>query len=225
VCRFNSGFFFHQKALQKYDWYWRVEPDIEMYCDIDYDPFTFMRENNKTYGFVISMYEFLSTVPTLWGHTKDFVASNPQHLAEDNSLNWIVDGANVSKAFEEKNVEGDYNLCHFWSNFEIADMNFFRSTAYQQYFSYLDSMGGFFYERWGDAPVHSLALSLFLPRKKIHHFADFGEGGGHSKLFSGYQADLRKKKNRIQPRASCEMSTGRREPLQWTLLLPQVEQL
>jgi hypothetical protein len=174
VCRFNSGFFFHQKALQKYDWYWRVEPNIEMYCDIDYDPFTFMRENNKAYGFVISMYEFPSTIPTLWEHTKDFVASNPQHLAEDNSLNWIVDGANVSQALEEKNIKGDYNLCHFWSNFEIADMNFFRSTAYQQYFDYLDSTGGFFYERWGDAPVHSLALSLFLPRQKIHHFADFG---------------------------------------------------
>ena len=33
---------------------------------------------------------------------------------------------------------GEYNLCHFWSNFEIGDLRFFRSEAYQEYFSYLD---------------------------------------------------------------------------------------
>jgi len=24
MCRFNSGFFFREKALEKYQWYWRV---------------------------------------------------------------------------------------------------------------------------------------------------------------------------------------------------------
>ena len=33
---------------------------------------------------------------------------------------------------------GGYNLCHFWSNFEIGDLRFFRSEAYQEFFSYLD---------------------------------------------------------------------------------------
>lgn len=32
----------------------------------------------------------------------------------------------------------------------------------------------FFYERWGDAPVHSIAASLFLNRSQIHHFEDIG---------------------------------------------------
>lgn len=30
----------------------------EYYCDIYYDPFKFMRENGKKYGWVMSMYEF-----------------------------------------------------------------------------------------------------------------------------------------------------------------------
>ena len=34
--------------------------------------------------------------------------------------------------------EGEYNLCHFWSNFEIADLRFFRSEAYSQFFQSLD---------------------------------------------------------------------------------------
>ena len=32
-----------------------------------------------------------------------------------------------------------------WSNFEIADLEFWRSEAYTKYFEYLDSTGGFYY--------------------------------------------------------------------------------
>ena len=27
--------------MMQYDYYWRVEPDIEFFCDITYDPFAF----------------------------------------------------------------------------------------------------------------------------------------------------------------------------------------
>ena len=57
-----------------------------------------------------------------------------------------------------------------WSNFEIADMSFWRSQAYEDYFNHLDRAGGFFYERWGDAPVHSIALGLFEDASKIHWY-------------------------------------------------------
>jgi alpha 1,2-mannosyltransferase len=33
-----------------------------------------------------------------------------------------------------------------WSNFEIADMDFFRGEAYQAYFEHLEAQGGFYYE-------------------------------------------------------------------------------
>lgn len=36
--------------------------------------------------------------------------------------------------------------CSVWSNFEIASMDFWRGEAYSQYFEYLDSKGGFYYE-------------------------------------------------------------------------------
>ena len=79
-----------------------------------------------------------------------------------------------------------------WSNFEIADMDFWRGEAYSAYFEHLYKSGGFYYEvgilivfcashtlihvskRWGDAPVHSIAASLFLPRDKLHFFSDIG---------------------------------------------------
>lgn len=64
--------------------------------------------------------------------------------------------------------------CHYWSNFELADLRFFRSKVYEDYFDYLDKTGNFFYERWGDAPVHSIAATLFLPTSRIHQFDDIG---------------------------------------------------
>lgn len=104
-----------------------------------------MRENNKVYGFVMAMYEYLLTIETLWDSTKDFIKRNPKYLAPDNSLDFFVDNSSPSKEGDAE-IKGDYNLCHFWSNFEIADMDFWRSPAYSDYFSYLDSLGGFFYE-------------------------------------------------------------------------------
>jgi len=33
-----------------------------------------------------------------------------------------------------------------WSNFEIADLDFWRSEAYMKFFDYLEAKGGFYYE-------------------------------------------------------------------------------
>lgn len=167
MCRFESGFFWRNPLLDDYDWYWRVEPGIQIHCDLDYDLFKFMRDNKKKYGFTISIHEFVKTIPTLWHHTKTFMKEHPEYIAEGNSLDFISDD------------NGDtYNLCHYWSNFEIADLNFWRSPAYKDYFDYLDKTGGFFYERWGDAPVHSIAASLFLRKDEIHYFEDVGYNHG-----------------------------------------------
>ncbi|OLL23326.1 Glycolipid 2-alpha-mannosyltransferase 1 [Neolecta irregularis DAH-3] len=67
-----------------------------------------------------------------------------------------------------------YNRCHFWSNFEIANLNFWRNSSYNAYFNHLDRAGGFFYERWGDAPVHTIAAVMFLKPEQIHFFNDIG---------------------------------------------------
>lgn len=174
MCRFNSGFFYRQQLLEKYDWYWRVEPDTHFYCDLTYDPFTMMRQNGKVYGFVIAIPEYPETIPTLWNTTKAFFESNPDVLAPNNAAQFLLDKSHPRPDDIQFESDDDYNLCHFWSNFEIANLNFFRSEQYQRYFEYLDKAGGFFYERWGDAPVHTIGLSMMLNKTQIHHFSDIG---------------------------------------------------
>ena len=59
-----------------------------------------------------------------------------------------------------------------WSNFEIGSLSWLRSQAYTDFFQSLDRDGGFFYERWGDAPVHSIAAGLMLKKEELHFFDD-----------------------------------------------------
>jgi hypothetical protein len=67
--------------------------DVKFYCDIgkspklvafdtsidnfssitDFDPFLFMKDNKKTYGWSMSIYEFDQTIPTLWDAVKGTV--------------------------------------------------------------------------------------------------------------------------------------------------------
>ena len=179
MCRFQSGFFFEHPLTYELglEYYWRVEPYVQLNCDIDYDPFMFMKINNKAYGFTITLIEYEETIPTLWDHTKQFMKIHPDYFASDNLVEFVIDNGDFETS--------SYNLCHFWSNFEIGDINFFRSRQYKDYFEYLDKTGGFFYERWGDAPVHSIAASLFLNKSQVYHFKDIGyvhDGMGHCPL-------------------------------------------
>ncbi|KAJ7880159.1 glycosyltransferase family 15 protein [Mycena leptocephala] len=163
MCRFNSGFFFRHPLLDKYRYYWRVEPDVNFFCNLPYDPFLFMQDNNLKYGFTISLPEYPATIPTLWDAVREFIKEHPEYVVEGNAMGFLSD-----------NGGKEYNNCHFWSNFEIADLDLWRGEAYTKFFEYLDSKGGFYYERWGDAPVHSIGAALFARKDQIHFFDDIG---------------------------------------------------
>ncbi|KXN72200.1 glycosyltransferase family 15 protein [Conidiobolus coronatus NRRL 28638] len=165
MCRFESGFFFRHPLLAEYDYYWRVEPDVHFTCDINYDPFKFMVDNDKVYGFTITYRENMATIPTLWKTVTEYMKK--EEVAK------TIPKYNAIKFLREKEGD-DYNSCHFWSNFEIGNLNVFRSKLYLDFFDHLDKSGGFFYERWGDAPVHSIFVSIFLPKSQLHFFKDIG---------------------------------------------------
>ncbi|KAL9623420.1 MAG: hypothetical protein Q9160_002313 [Pyrenula sp. 1 TL-2023] len=192
MCRYESGFFFRHDLMKKFEWYWRVEPSIELFCDIDYDPFIFMKKNQKKYSFVLSLYEYVETIPTLWDSVKTFMKKHPEHVAESNSMSFLSDD------------NGDtYNHCHFWSNFEIGNLDWLRSPAYVDYFSSLDHDGGFFYERWGDAPVHSIGAALLLPKEQIHFFDDIAY---YHVPFTHCPTS---KEKRLENKCHCNPSTSR----------------
>lgn len=163
MCRFNSLFFYKHPIMEEYDYYWRVEPHVNFACDIIDDPFKFLKENKKKYGFTISMRELPNTIESLWATSKLYfkkLATNVFDAEQThNLLNFISDDGGES-----------YNYCHYWTNFEIADLSIYRNDIYEGYVQHLDQAGGFFYERWGDAPIHSIIFSLILDMDEIFLF-------------------------------------------------------
>lgn len=104
MCRYESGFFFRHPIMNEYEWYWRVEPSVELHCDINYDTFAWMAKHEKLYSFVISLYEYKETIPTIWDSVKKFMKRHPEHLSEDNMMGFISDDDGET-----------YNHCHFVS--------------------------------------------------------------------------------------------------------------
>ncbi|KAJ6489882.1 glycosyltransferase family 15 protein [Mycena sanguinolenta] len=163
MCRFNTGFFYRHELLQKYRYYWRIEPDVRFFCTMNYDPFLFMHDHDKKYGFTLALPEYASTIPTLWDAVKDFMKTHQSLVSPDNALGFLSDDGGET-----------YNNCAFWSNFEIADLDLWRGEAYTKFFEYLDGRGGFYYERWRDNTIHSIAAALFTRKDQIHFFEDIG---------------------------------------------------
>ena len=57
-------------------------------------------------------------------------------------------GRGVLPEIDPEAMEGEkYNMCHFWSNFEIARLDWLRSKEYNDFFEMMDRSGGFWMER------------------------------------------------------------------------------
>ena len=154
MCRFFSGPFFDLPVLSAYRYYWRVEPGVDFLCQITYDPFREMRLNDKVYGWAMAQWESPLTVPTLFRVTADYMAREgisetplwrtilqPEWQSIPLRL-WRAAYDGVRDAYGDK-----WSLCHYWSNFEIADLDFFRGPEYMKYYRHLLAHGGFYNER------------------------------------------------------------------------------
>lgn len=112
MCRYESGFFFRHPLMNQFEWYWRVEPSIELFCDVNYDTFKYMKDHGKKYSFVVSLYEYVETIPTLWDSAKAFMKAHPEHIAEGNSMGFLSDDGGDS-----------YNRCHFVSEMLMSNVS------------------------------------------------------------------------------------------------------
>lgn len=164
--------------MQVYKWYWRIEPGIKYTCPINFDPFEYMERENKKYAYVIALQEVGSTVRGLYRAISDYKS----RMGIESSKFWqALIGASWApfpirwflRLAPYRDIHGDeWNLCHFWNNFEIADMDFFRQDSYRDLMDYLDELGGFYFERWGDASVRSFAAALLLKPEEIQYFGN-----------------------------------------------------
>merc|ERR1711881_734502 len=65
----------------------------------------------------------------------------------------------------EVDVQWNYQL--YMNDIEIVQLDWFRSDPYQDFFRFLDSVGGFWLYRWGDHAVRTIAIALFMDPKSL----------------------------------------------------------
>lgn len=162
MCRFFAGPAFRTRILDEYRWVWRLDSHVRYLCDIVDDPIARLESSDAVYGFALRMNEKMDTIPSLWTTVEDWALAHgrKQHLRDEWGV--TIPGHVIS------------NGCHYWNNFEIAKVDFFRGDDYQALFRALDTSGGFFYERWGDAPVRSWALSVLARKSQVVYFEEVG---------------------------------------------------
>lgn len=137
-------------------------PFCTVYLTFVSDPFIHMERANKTYGWVITVKELRETVPNLFRYVSGWKRKNgiksqgmwemflekPDDLDKIGKVDKDGPGTIPRPGIGAESMEGEvYNMCHFWSNFEIARFDFFRSTQYEDFFKTLEESGGFWQER------------------------------------------------------------------------------
>ena len=112
-----------------------------------------MREKKILYGYVWEHWDNTMFTVGLWNATRNFI--------EEHSIQ-----PTFFQQWPEPKI--------FYNNFEISNMDIWNNRGYREYIDYIDKLGGIYYHRWGDAPIKGLAMSLFVPRDKLHRFDDLG---------------------------------------------------
>ncbi|CAO3580590.1 unnamed protein product [Absidia cylindrospora] len=166
--RYQSGLFYHHSLFNNVKYIWRIEPGMSFSCrmtDDGDDPFEKMVRNNKTYGFAVTRrYQEQKSTEAIWKMTKNYMNSYTtyQVLPEDQT---------IMQAMVERR---GYNSCHFWSLFEIMDVQFLKSVQHQHFFAHMDHQGAFFYEKLTDSVYRTMAIAMFLNIDKIEYFNEIG---------------------------------------------------
>ena len=61
-----------------------------------------------------------------------------------------------------------------YNNFEISHISIWKHSKWIEFINSIGSTGGIYTKRWGDAPIHTLGISLILNKSEVHRFIDIG---------------------------------------------------
>lgn len=159
MSRFHAKTVYEYPIICNFDYLFRLDDDSHITQPIDFDIFKFMRDNDIQYGYRLAHYDLDVCTEGLWEATSCFVKLK-----------------HIEPTFYDKWPRPKI----FYNNFEISKTSFWLSPEYQRFINFIDQLGGIFYNRWGDAPIKSLAVSLFLNQSQIHCFKRIGYQHGNN---------------------------------------------
>ncbi|XP_013386701.1 glycolipid 2-alpha-mannosyltransferase-like [Lingula anatina] len=149
MSRFHARLVAQQPILANITWYFRLDDDSLLQDYITYDIFRFMQDNHYTYGYNLVFFDN----PLCLTYLKE----NITHYLKVNSI-------------EPKEYSDWPDGGIFYNNFEVSRFDFWRRPDVVRFLKFIDESGGIYHYRWGDAPIKSAAVLIFLPRQQLYHF-------------------------------------------------------
>jgi len=152
MCRFHAKTVYDQPILARLKYIWRLDDDSYILQPIRYDVFRLMSDRHIKYGFASLAQERAHCITGLWPAVTEYMRQ--RSIKPKSWFSW----------FSRRYV--------FYNNFEISDLSVWRSPEYRDYIDYIDRTGGIYYRRWGDAPIKTIAVTLFLSKNHVYQFKD-----------------------------------------------------
>jgi len=155
MCRFHAITIYNEPILAGLRYVWRLDDDSYIFRPVGYDVFRFMLDRRIRYGYAAVRQDYGPCIVGLWPAADRY--------AKEHGL---------KQRFRWPRGR------MFWNNFEVSDMEMWRSEEYRDYVEYIDQLGGIYYRRWGDATIKTIAVTLFAFKNETHHFKDISYAHG-----------------------------------------------
>ena len=139
------------KYIGDYKYYCRLDTDSFLISKVNFDFFEYMESKNLSYGYIAEILE------------SSFAVKGIDKFL--NELN-LFDSANSQKLFENNK----YNLRCFYTNFEIMEIDLINNDSIASFIKKIVQSNNIFQLRWGDAPLRTLMIGLYLKQSKIVRF-------------------------------------------------------
>ena len=149
MSRFQAKTVYEQPILARLQYVWRLDDDSYITKRIHYDVFRRKRELRIQYGYTKIVSDYWPCNIGLWPAVNKYMH---QHA--------------IRRKFWMSRSQ------MYWNNFEVSDLNVWRSPEYRDYIDYIDRQGGMYYHRWGDATIKTIAVTLLISRDRTYHFKD-----------------------------------------------------
>jgi hypothetical protein len=163
MCRFFTLMLPNHPLLTLFTFYWRLDAHSYIFGPKPIeDPFEIMQKRHIQYAFAMVNEEGEGYATGLWSLFHSFLT---HHCLKS------------SKALRKTQTGwfGGYSLSIVFTNFAIANVSLFRDhSLVRAWLHRVERDGGIYRFRWGDAPIHTLAVTQFLERDQVVRFRYFG---------------------------------------------------
>lgn len=168
LTRYFTGLFASEPFMSKFDWYWNLEPGMELTCDLDFDVFRFMQDESKILGINGAQKSDKKRDDKLSDIIKDIIENKKDMLAPSWTKDFVLN--KEAKDFE-------YNHYQFVTTNHIANLNFYRSKPYMKLFELIDKEGGIFHHGWTIDYIQTTASALLTDKDRTKYFDFIGFSG------------------------------------------------